>query len=457
MLEIGCGTGGLLASLNPSLGVGVDLSGNMLRIARERYPHLLFVQADGEVPPLSGKFDYILLVDVLGYVTDIWSLFRNLRSNCHEETKVIVVWHNWLWEPLLKFAQWIGLKMSVDLPVNWLSHHDVLNLMHLGGYDLVSHHNLNIFSRRARLSARLAKSAGRAGASVGFSAPLGLLNVAVARKQESDGRETTASCSVVIPTRNEAENIADCIRRVPEMGRFTELIFVDGHSTDGTVEEIERAIRENPEKKIRLIHQVPRTHAHGARPDFMLPQGKGDAVRKGFAAANGDVLMILDSDVTVEPEDLPKFFALITEGKGEFANGSRFTYPMEKVAMRFLNRAGNVFFALLFSWLLGQRITDTLCGTKVLWKKEYERIAAARSYFGEFDPFGDFDLLFGAARLGIRIKEIPIRYRARTSGETKVRFFRHGQLLMRMSAIGFYKLKLLPWLKRQRVRLGATH
>jgi glycosyltransferase involved in cell wall biosynthesis len=218
------------------------------------------------------------------------------------------------------------------------------------------------------------------------------------------------------------------------MGRETEIIFVDGNSTDGTTEEIERQIRQHPQRKISLIHQ-----GRGV--------GKGDAVRKGFDAAAGDILVIQDADLTAPPEDLPKFFRALRDGKGEFINGSRLVYPMEKQAMRFLNLLGNKFFGSLFSWLLGQRFRDTLCGTKMISKKDYELIAANRSYFGDFDPFGDFDLIFGAVKQNLKVVEVPVTYRARTYGDTNISRFKHGWLLLKMSWVAFNKIK---WLGKER-------
>jgi glycosyltransferase involved in cell wall biosynthesis len=266
-------------------------------------------------------------------------------------------------------------------------------------------------------------------------------------------RRQALTVSVVVPCRNEAGNIEAAVQRIPEMGRHTEIIFIDGESTDGTVEKIEEVIASNADRlDIKLMHQVPRVanEATGEKPHRMLKLGKGDAVRKAFAAANGDILMILDADLTVPPEDLPKFFFPLADGLTEFANGCRLVYPMQDEAMRFANLVGNRFFGVAFSWLLGQRVKDTLCGTKALFKKDYEAIVANRSYFGEFDPFGDFDLLFGAARLRLRIGDIPIRYRRRVAGLSKVSVVRHGILLIRMTLIGFYRLKLLAWVHRSR-------
>jgi glycosyltransferase involved in cell wall biosynthesis len=242
--------------------------------------------------------------------------------------------------------------------------------------------------------------------------------------------ETLPSVTVICPCRNEKGNIRQAVERTPLMGPATELIFVDGNSTDGTVEEIQSVIREY----------------HGPLQLRYLPQGdgkgKGDAVRKGFAVAHNDILMILDSDLTVPPEDLPRFYRALVLNKGDFINGVRLIYPMEGEAMRFLNLLGNKFFSVALSWVLEQPIKDSLCGTKVLHRRDYETIAANRGFFGEFDPFGDFDLLFGAARLNMKIVDMPVRYRARTYGDTKISRFSHGWLLLKMTAFGFKKLRM---------------
>ena len=253
--------------------------------------------------------------------------------------------------------------------------------------------------------------------------------------------------TVVIPTRNEVGNIEDAVLRTPNMGTHTELLFIDGNSTDGTIEKIHEMIAKYPDRDIKFLPQVDRPDEESdTPPDLMLKLGKGHAVRKAFDHAEGDILMILDSDLTVPPEELPKFYEAIVTERGRFINGTRFVYAQEAQAMRLLNRLGNVGFSLIFSWLLDQRISDTLCGTKVLLRTDYHWIRANRSYFGDFDPFGDFDLLFGAARLGLPIMEVPIRYRARTYGDSKVRVGQHGSLLVQMSLIGFLRFKLQPLL-----------
>jgi len=237
------------------------------------------------------------------------------------------------------------------------------------------------------------------------------------------------STTILIPCKNERDNIDPAIKRIPDFGKYQEIIFVDGHSTDGTQEEIHRIIKTHPDKDIKLILQDGR--------------GKADAVRKGFSVATGDILMILDADLTVPPEDLPKFYMALAEDHGEFINGCRLVYSMEKQAMRFLNYFGNKFFSMMFTWILNQRFKDTLCGTKALFKKDYEKIQTNRNYFGDFDPFGDFDLIFGAVKLNLKVVEVPIRYRERTYGKTNISRFRHGWLLMKMTIFAYKKIKIL--------------
>jgi len=264
---------------------------------------------------------------------------------------------------------------------------------------------------------------------IGPLLPWACLTVFGIARPRRDPRSAPLTVSVVIPARNEAGNIEAAVLRTPEMGSGTELIFVEGNSSDDTWEKIQQIAAAHPERRIRTLRQSGR--------------GKGDAVRAGFAVAQGDLFMILDADLTVPPEELPKFYEAIVSGRAEFANGSRLVYPMEKKAMQFLNMCANKVFGILFSWLLGQHVKDTLCGTKVLRRSDYARIAANRAYFGDFDPFGDFDLLFGAARLNLKIADIPIRYRDRTYGSTNIHRWRHGWLLLRMVLFAARKLKFV--------------
>jgi len=426
VLDLGCGNGALLASLRPSYGVGIDVSPLAVREAKKRHPHLRFICADVEQLPIDATFDYVVASNVVGYVFDVWTFFRALHSVAQPSTRVILTYYNFVWEPLLKLAEHAGLKDREPLQ-NWLSRLDLVNLLELGGFEPVAS------GHRTPLPLGPEAAAGpinKALSTVPLIQRLGITSYVKARPHQGQPvpRVLDPTCTVVIPTRNERGNVRAAVERLPDMGAHTEIIFVDGNSTDGTVDEVLAVTAEHPELDIKLIHQGNGT-------------GKGDAVRKGFAAASGDVLMILDADLTVAPEELPKFWQALVEEQGEFINGSRLVYQMEQDAMRVANIAGNKVFSMIFSWILDQRITDTLCGTKVLWAADYRRIAANRAVFGDFDPFGDFDLLFGAANLGLRIREVPIRYRERTYGTTNIQRWRNGVLLLRMAFTGARRLR----------------
>lgn len=425
VLEIGSATGDLINKLSPQNGTGIDISERMVRIARNKYPHMEFYVDDIEDLVLDRKFDFVIMQDLIGHLSDVWRSVRNLQKITSPETRIISTYYNQLWEPIILLAEKLHLKMKQPYQ-NWLSIDDIENLLYLNDFEVISKGYRFLFPVYVPfISDFINKHVAR----IPFIRKLCLITFVIARKRQMSPVRNDYSCSVVIPCRNEVENIEEAVKDTPVMGKGTEIIFVDGNSTDGTIEKIEEMIKMYPQKKIKLIYQG-------------LGKGKGDAVRKGFEAASGDVLMIMDADLTVIPEDLGKFYFALTEGKGAFINGTRLVYPMEEQAMRFLNYLGNKFFSYLFTWFLGQKINDTLCGTKVLFKKDYERIKEGRKFFGDFDPFGDFDLLFGAARLKLKIAEMPVRYRARKYGTTKISRFTHGWLLLKMSWIAFKKFKL---------------
>lgn len=444
VVEIGCGTGELLAAVKPSFGAGIDFSPAMVDLARRKHPSLRFACEDAENLQTGETYDYVIMSDLVGELGDVWKAFRELRKLTDSRSRIIITYHNYLWEPVLSLAEKLGLRMPQDYQ-NWLSLEDIEKVLQLNGYEVVKKGSHTLLPVRIPLISDIINSCAMF---LPFLKKLCLVKYLVAKETPSlqHMQDHALRVSVIIPCRNEMGNIESAVKRVPFMGAGTEMIFVDGESSDGTVEKIEEMIDTYRNiKDIRLIHQttpVTADSSSSSPPNKMLKLGKGDAVRKGFDAATGDVLMILDSDLTVPPEDLPKFYDAIATGKGEFINGTRLVYQMEKQAMRTLNLLGNKFFSMVFTWLLDQSIKDTLCGTKVLFKHDYENIKANRSYFGEFDPFGDFDLLFGAAKQNLKIVEVPIRYRMRTYGDIKIERFKHGLILLKMSLIGFRKLKL---------------
>jgi SAM-dependent methyltransferase len=428
VLEVGCGGGDLLTALKPSRGVGIELSPKLAALARERHPQLEIHVGNAEDPAelaeIDGVFDIIVLSDTIGFVDDAETLLKNLRRFAGPHTRLIVSYHSRMWEPALRAAENLGLRMPAG-DQNWLSSDDIVNLMDLAGWQEIKREQRQLSPFRLL---------GLGGLVNRWVAPLPLIRKLCLRQYlvarlAPDLRSSTPSVTVLVPCRNEKGNIEPAVLRLPRFAPDMEIMFVEGHSQDGTFEECERVRDAHPELDIKVMRQPGK--------------GKGDAVHTGFNAARGDVLIILDADLTVPPETLPRFYEAVANGKGEFINGTRLVYPMEDKAMRFLNYLANRSFARIFSFLLNTRFTDTLCGTKVLWRRDYQRIMANRAYFGDFDPFGDFDLIFGAAKLNLKIVEIPIRYADRTYGTTQISRFRHGFMLLQMVVFAWRKLKAL--------------
>ena len=423
VLEVGCGSAELLSQIKARRRVGIDLSPRQIEAARARVPEATFHVMAGEFLELGGeRFDIIVLSDTLNYAADVQLLLEKLHTVSHEGTRLIINFPSAVWHPLISLALFLGIK-APNPQNSWLASSDVKNLLGLAQWSPL------FFQGRILLPVRCL---GLESLLNRWLAPVLswlCLTVFCVARPVSSGPRKSLTVSVVIPARNEAGNIEAAVRRTPTMGAGTELIFVEGHSKDNTWEEIQRVARENPDLKIKIMQQTGK--------------GKGDAVRMGYAAASGEVLMILDADLTMPPEELPKFYDVIASGRAEFANGCRLVYPMDEKAMQFLNLCANKAFGLIFTFLLNQPVKDTLCGTKVLTRAHYDRLATNRAYFGDFDPFGDFDLLFGAAKLNLKIADVPIRYKERTYGTTNIQRWKHGWLLLRMVLFAARKLKFI--------------
>lgn len=427
VLEVGCGTGELLNEIKGRVKTGIDFSPAMIEQARKQFPDLDLRVMAAEDLSLEKKYDLIILSNLIGYVSDIQKVLEQLHKVCHERTKIIITYHNHVWEPLLKLAEQLGLKTKSPVQ-NWLTKDDMKNLLMLAGFDCYRQTGRMIFPLNIPLlSPFLNKFIGKLPLFKYF-AITGYAFARPASTEKTNHEHEKFSVSIVIPARNESGNIENGLLRIPEFGKWQEIIFVEGNSTDDTWNKIQEV-----QKKYATTHRIKIAKQDG--------KGKADAVRKGFAMAEGDILMILDADLTVPPEDLPKFYHAIASGKGDFINGSRLVYPMEKQAMRFLNMLGNKFFSRAFSWLLEQPFKDTLCGTKVIFRSDYDRLVTNRKFFGEFDPFGDYDLIFGAYKLNLKIVELPIRYRDRTYGSTNISRFKHGLILLRMCLFAAWKIK----------------
>lgn len=427
VLEIGCGTGELLHNLKAKKKTGIDFSEGMIQEAQTKHPDIQFITGEAEHLDDSVKYDVIILSNLVGYLHDVQAVFTELNKVCHERSKIIVNYYSKLWEPALSVAEKLGLK-TPGPQQNWLTQQDINNLLYLAGFDVYRNNRrmmlpLYIPILSPLLNRYIAKLPIFKSFCINhFSFAQPRLSYAAADVKDK------FSTTVVIPARNESGNIENAILRMPDFGKHIEIIFVEGNSTDDTWETIRKI-----QDKYKDRYDIKITQQDG--------KGKGDAVRKGYAMATGDILMILDADLTVPPEDLPKFYNALATGKGGFINGSRLVYAMDKNAMRFLNMLGNKFFSWAFSWLLEQPFRDTLCGTKVMFRTDYIKLISNRKFFGEFDPFGDFDLIFGAYKLNLKIVEVPIRYKERTYGDTNISRFKHGLILLRMCAFASRKIK----------------
>ena len=427
VLEWGCGAGDLLAGLRPSRGLGIDLSPRMRAQAQERHgavPGLEFHEGDIQHEVVAEKFDHMVLNYLTGYLPDIQQALANIQSAAHERTRLHLTTLNTPWQFVLRLCIKLGVVMPQPLS-NWLSLDDLVNLLELAGWEVVRKETLQLLPVEIPL---LAGFCNRFLVRLPLIRHCGITVWITARPRRACPVTGEISCSVIVPARNESGNIRAALERIPVLGRQTEVIFVEGHSHDDTWQVIERETAE-----YRGPHRVRALRQPG--------KGKWDAVFTGFAAAGGDVLVIQDADLTAPPEDLAKFYEALVSGGAEFVNGSRLVYPMEKRAMRFLNLLGNKFFATALSYVLGQAVKDSLCGTKMLLRSDYQRLLRRITVLGDFDPFGDFNLLFGAALLNLRIRDLPVRYRDRTYGETNISRFSHGWLLLKMTWFGLWNVK----------------
>lgn len=425
ILDLGCGNGRILNALKPKRGVGIDINKKKINLAKKKYPQLQFYEQKIENFTSEEKFDYILLINTTGCLYDIQSTLEQVKKNCNHNTRLIILHYNFLWLPALKLAENLNIKKK-DKIRNWLSPTDIMSFLKLSGYDLIQSSNKILFPI---WFPALSNFVNKYVANLPLVNKLDLMSFYIARVK-SVMPQNDRTCSIIIPARNEAGNIEAAVKRITQLGNDTEIIFVEGNSTDNTWEEIKRVTAKYGKKGKLVCTKQP-------------GKGKGDAVRHGFELAKNNILFILDSDLTVPPEELKKFYNLVVSGETEFVNGSRLVYPMEKKAMRFINLFGNKMFSLIFTFLLNQRFKDTLCGTKVITKENYNKIARSRNYFGDFDPFGDFDLIFGASKLSLKITELPIHYKERTYGDTNIQRWKHGLILFRMCLFAMRKIKFL--------------
>ncbi|MEC8100065.1 MAG: glycosyltransferase [Pseudomonadota bacterium] len=433
ILELGCGTGNLLKSLNPVYGVGIDVSKEIIKEAKKENKGINFIQGDisnlSSLLPKREKFDYIIMSDTIGYLEDVQTTLEILHNFCNKKTRLIISYYSPLWSPIFSLATLMKFKMP-EIKTQLLNLNDIKNFLQISKFDVVRVEKkilspLKIFG--------LGRILNRYIATLPFFSFFCLRQYVVARSLESIDKENIKSASIIIPCKNEEGNIEAAVNRLPRFTKNLEVIFIEGNSTDNTW------------KKIQYVKNKFNNNKSGLtiKSFKQKKSGKAEAVFFGFEKAKNQVLFILDADLTMPPEELPKFWRKIVSGEAEYVNGSRLIYPMDNDAMRFLNYVANKIFSILFSWILSQRYTDTLCGTKVLTRENYEKIKTKNKDLGDFDPFGDFFIIFGASRLCLKMNEIPIRYKARAYGETQISRFSHGFMLIKMIIFAFFKIKAI--------------
>lgn len=433
VLEIGSGTGDLLASLKPRRGIGLNFAEGLTERARQKYPEFEFhtIDVDSTTAPPTFEPDFVVMTNMLDYVYDVWDMLEGLKPAVHEGTLLVITTNNPLWAPLLRLASNLGLRIP-DSPRNYITNRDICSVLSLQGFQIVEEGLTLPVPKRIPLLGSLANAIVPDVPILRFASSIQYIaaRLRVARPK--------LSCSVVIPCHNEAENVAECVRHVPAIGTWTEIVVVDDGSTDGTKDKVQELQESDPRVRLVVLEKN---------------QGKAAAVRAGFAAAQGDVLMILDADMAVSPEELPKFLIPLQDGNADFVNGTRLIYPMHGKAMKVANFLGNKGFCFLASKVLRQRVSDTLCGTKAFFKRDYERMP-----IGGKERWGDFDFLFGAARLKLRILELPVHYTERRAGKSKMRVLIDGWRFLRACISGWRMLRFPqkhPW--REKTPVTGAH
>lgn len=423
VIQLGSGMGEVLAALPGTKKMGIELNTELLACAKAAHPDIVWVEDDYWNLARDAAFDYALISEITDTLDDVEVVLRQMRRLIKSDGRLVIATRSVLWKPLFRFAHFLSPRTTRSSFPSLLSRRDLGNLLYLAGFEVVR------VGRGIPVPIRipfLSQFLNRTLPGLPLFSRLGVIQYVVARPLPE--RRSDCSVSIIIAARNERGNVAKLLERIPTFSSALEIIFVEGNSSDGTWEEIQRVARGSmPGRKIVAIQQDGK--------------GKWDAVEKGFAVATGELLMILDADMTVPPEDLPRFYTAFLEGRGEFINGSRLIYPMDRTAMRFLNKLGNLFFATLISAIVKHTLTDTLCGTKVLRKSDWIRIKALRETCRMRDPFGDFELLFGAAWLNLRIVDLPVRYRERSYGMTQINRFKDGLLLLRLCVNAWHRFR----------------
>ena len=416
VLEIGCATGDILASTNPSRGVGIDISSEMIKLASEKHPQQEFVNTSIENFQNQEKFDYIIMVDVIDHVYDVMDVFKAVYQHCHPTTRIVLTTASPWWDPVFMIMEKFKAKMP-EGPHNFVEIKNIANILELLDFKVNYFGYMLLFPKYIPILSYLANTVGVRTWGVRRLSPIQYMLIQPLMRNEIN---LGLGCSVIIPCYNEENNIEEAIRRIPSMGKYTEIIVVNDGSQDRTAD----CVRELQKKysNLKLI-------------DNPSNKGKGYAIQQGFAAATQEILMTLDADLSVPPEELPRFFDPLNKAQGQFVNGTRMVYPMiEPQRMRTVGLLGNKILGQIMTFIIRQDLSDTLCGTKAFYKRDLKYMNMG------VDKWGDFDLLFGAAKLGNTILEVPVHYKSRKTGEPRMKLFRHGFYILKACFRGIREL-----------------
>lgn len=367
-----------------------------------------------------------ILNGTLNYHSDIQDLFYNLYKSMNRRDRIVSICYNSYFSWLYKIATVLKLRTKKQ-QTSFFTENDIENFCKLTNFEIVkTKYALLIPFWIPIVSTLINKIASLLPIIRNFS----LVSIYMMRPVKK--YEHNPKLSVVIPARNEEENLVTIIDEIQKMEDIPlEIIFVEGHSQDKTWDVIQNNLTKYKDKPLLDVKGFQQTGV-----------GKNDAVKLGFENCTGEVITILDADKTVDPAELYKFYTAYRDGKGDFINGCRLVYPMETEAMRFLNLLGNAFFAKTVGHVSSLNISDSLCGTKMMAKKDHDRLIEWRKDFGDIDPFGDFDLLLFAGVVGLGSVDISIRYRSRTYGSTQISRFIHGFKLLQIVVYSFFKVKI---------------
>lgn len=423
VLDVGCGTGYLTNLINMEKISALEPNINLFNYAKNKYKNIKFYNQKAE--DHNKKYDYIILSDTLSYTFDLYEIFNSLKKNLNENGKTIITIYNPLFKPLIDF-----IKLLKFIPtknnINWLTPSDIFNFLYLTDWEVIKFDKKIVFPFNIPFITSFINKFFEI-----FLPFLCLKSIYVCKPKYKNidlKTRNQTSLSIIIPARNEEGNIEQILKRFPLINNKIELIFVEGNSTDNTWREIQDVSKKFPSLNVKFFQQPG--------------SGKYDAVKFGISKSNGEFFLILDSDMTVPPEEIKKFYEILNSGKAEMVNGVRLVYPLERDSMQYLNFMANKFFSIAFSWIFRQRISDTLCGTKGMSKNNYLKIINQKNLFKLNDPFGDFELIFGAYFLNLKIVDIPIRYQKRYYGSTNIRRFFHGTVLLKILFKLIIKIKI---------------